>query len=760
VSVVSPLPLDLFELQQLLGSQAEGGGLPHAWPAAAPLGDVRVGIILSYTPSAPTSKRPARQGLNGYRVRNGMSSSADSGALLLAARRSFVGGAAAAARATCLEILDAVPQHAGALHLLGVIAHQAGDTGASEDYLRRAAEAPGTEALYILSYAELCRRAVDRAAALALTRRALGLEPGSAPAWYSLGSQLLDMGEYAESRASLERALSLDAKLWQARAGLAVLAALVGNPDEALARFAPLLADDDGRAEVIAQFARVLQVLGRHQEALEQIERAIQRDPDAVDHRWRAVDIELELGRLAAALARVEAIEARFGRDARLLAYKATLLRLTDRIPEALDLCREASARGVQSPDLWRAFAQVLHLAGEDDLALAAFDRATEARPALALSQKAVVLGELGRLQEARATFDRALAHEPMFVTAWYDKAQAKTHRRGDPDIASMEQLLARGGSHQERMMLHFALGKALFESGDTDAAFDHWTAGNRLKRALVTYDADAASQQLQQIAMAPVCDLDEPALGTARSSRAPVFVVGMPRCGSSLIEHMLAAHPDVHGGGEQLRLCELFAPYCLDPAAMGNDETVERIARAGLGALLRRSARAAYVIDKALNNFKHLGVIRRVFPNARIIHCRRDPLDTCFSAYTKLFVGDFPFTYDLGELGRYYSDYRRLMEHWRRTLCPGRFMEVDYETLVLEPRATAQALADFLALPWNEACLRFFEMPRTVSTASFAQVRQPVYGSSVGRAAPFHSRLRPLIEALGQGGGVGRNEP
>ena len=299
--------------------------------------------------------------------------------------------------------------------------------------------------------------------------------------------------------------------------------------------------------------------------------------------------------------------------------------------------------------------------------------------------------------------------------------------------------------------MLHFALGKAHFEAGDTDVAFHHWTAGNRLKRTLVTYDADAASRELQQIAMAPVCDLDEPAFGTARSSQVPVFVVGMPRSGSSLIEHILAAHPDVRGGGEQLRLCELFAPYCLDPAAMGNDEAVERVAQAGLATLLHPSAGRAYVVDKALNNFKHLGVIRRVFPNARIIHCRRDPLDTCFSAYTKLFVGNFPYTYDLGELGRYYSDYRLLMEHWRRRLSPQRFLEVDYETLVSEPRATLQALVDFLSLPWNEACLRFFEMPRAVSTASFAQVRQPIHGSSVGRAAPLRSHLRPLMEALRQ---------
>jgi hypothetical protein len=156
-------------------------------------------------------------------------------------------------------------------------------------------------------------------------------------------------------------------------------------------------------------------------------------------------------------------------------------------------------------------------------------------------------------------------------------------------------------------------------------------------------------------------------------------------------------------------------------------------------------------VVDKDLANFKYLGVIRRVFPNARVIHCRRNALDTCLSAYTKLFLGDFPYTYELGELGQYYSGYRSLMDHWRRTLSPECFLEVEYETLVSDPRETVRTLLDFLALPWSEACLRFFEVPRRVSTASFAQVRSPIYRSSVGRGEHFRSRLAPLIETLGR---------
>jgi hypothetical protein len=224
---------------------------------------------------------------------------------------------------------------------------------------------------------------------------------------------------------------------------------------------------------------------------------------------------------------------------------------------------------------------------------------------------------------------------------------------------------------------------------------------------------------------------------------------VGMPRCGSSLIEQILASHPDVHGGGEQLRLRELFAPLALDPAGL-TDEALERTAESALAILGRKSADALRVVDKDLVNFKYAGAIHRVFPRARIIHCRRDPIDTCFSAFTKLFLGDFPYTYDLRELGLYYRSYAALMDHWRIALPPQCFLEIRYEDLVREPAAKTRELLEFLDLPWDEACLRFFETPRAVNTASHAQVRRPIYRSSVGRSGALRARLTPLEAALG----------
>jgi hypothetical protein len=174
------------------------------------------------------------------------------------------------------------------------------------------------------------------------------------------------------------------------------------------------------------------------------------------------------------------------------------------------------------------------------------------------------------------------------------------------------------------------------------------------------------------------------------------------------------------------------------------------RTAETALRSLSRCAPAAARIVDKDLMNFQHLGLIHRLFPRARIIHCRRDAMDTCFSAYSKFFAGDLSFAYELRELGLYYRDYHDLMAHWRRTLPADNFMEVDYETLVSQPEETTRLLVDFLGLPWHEACGRFFETTRTVNTASFVQVRQPIYRSSVGRSAALLDHLRPLVEALG----------
>jgi tetratricopeptide (TPR) repeat protein len=560
------------------------------------------------------------------------------------------------------------------LHLLGLIAEQRGDHEACRDLLRRAAQAPDTTALCLLSFAELGCRGEDPAAALGAVRRALQLEPTLPLAWYCLGKLLAGTGEFAP--------------------------------------------------------------------ALIHAERAIELAPAVLEYQLMAADLETQLGRPAAALARLELAATRWPDDPRRLALAAHVLCQSDRLEQAAALCREAQARGIESAELCRACGLALQLAGDDEGALASFDRSTElGSGARALTDKAVLLAQAGRFEEARETLEVALRTDPSFVEGWYNKVDLKTCAPGDADIEALERLLQGHRTYRDRLLLHFALGKAYMDSGDGDAAFRHWLEGNRMKRATLDYDAEASSRDMAGIAAGlAAAPLRAAAAGSGED--LPVFIVGMPRSGSTLTEQILASHPQIHSAGELTGLRSMFEAHPMPPDGDLKDSL--------LGRLRSGAPQASRIIDKDLGNFLHLGRIHAVLPGARIIHCRRDPVDTCFSVFTKLFAGHFGYAYDLRELGRYYRDYHALMARWRAHLPSSVLLDVDYEELVRDPGRQSRRMLEFLGLSWHEACGRFFESGRAVRTSSFAQVRRPVYLSSVGRAAGFTTHLQPLIDALG----------
>jgi tetratricopeptide (TPR) repeat protein len=666
------------------------------------------------------------------------------------ALQDFSSGRVDDARAATGRILRDFPDNTAALHLSGIIAHSSGDQAEARALLRRAAEAPDTTALYVLSYAELGCKPLDPQAAVDAARRAVALDAALPLGWLVLGGLLLEMRQLEESRACFERALRLDEHLWRARAGLALASARLGSTEAAVACFETLLRAEPDNAEARNLFAQLLQELGRYEDALRQADQAAAQRPDSFELALRGADIELQLGRHSAALARLDFLEKTWGNEVKLLTLKAHALRLLDEYDAAAVLCRDALARGLDSAELKRVYGLAQQLAGREREALSLFDAAAASNSAIALSDKGVLLAQLGRTGEACEAFDQALAREPFLADAWYNKANARTHTPADPDIAAMEELLGAHCPNRDQVLLHFALGKAHMETGDAEKAFAHWHAANRMKRAMIDYDADAALRRMASMTAGPAhFNAGTPATGV-RLSEVPVFVVGMPRSGSSLLEEILASHPRVHGGGELMQLRSLFErglAQGVGTAASGADSS---IAEAVCQKLQRVSPQALRIVDKDLANFLHLGSIHRIFPRARIIHCRRDPLDTCFSAYTRLFLGNWEFTYDLGELGRHYRGYRALMAHWREVLPSKTFLEIDYEALVAEPENETRRVLDFLGLPWHEACLRFFETTRRVGTASFAQVRRPIYRSSIGRSRSLSPHLRPLIQALG----------
>jgi hypothetical protein len=315
-----------------------------------------------------------------------------------------------------------------------------------------------------------------------------------------------------------------------------------------------------------------------------------------------------------------------------------------------------------------------------------------------------------------------------------------------------MQALLAREGiSLADRATLHFGLGKAFLDIGDSERAFRHYNVGNRLKRSTFAYDPDANARWMTRIAEVFSSALLATKADMGAHSDLPVFVVGMPRSGTTLIEQILASHPMVHGAGELKRLQTLVDGIEGFPVSVTNlaRTQFEALGHAYLAFVKPTADGRRRVVDKMPSNFLHAGLIRFILPDARIIHCRRDPADTCLSCYTKLFAGEQAFAYDQTELGQFHRSYQALTTHWRETLPASHFLEVGYEAVVDDVEAQARRMLEFLGLPWNDSVLRFHETERPVRTASVNQVRQPIYRTSAGRWRKHAAHLQPLLAAL-----------
>ncbi|MGC1305552.1 MAG: sulfotransferase, partial [Caulobacteraceae bacterium] len=388
----------------------------------------------------------------------------------------------------------------------------------------------------------------------------------------------------------------------------------------------------------------------------------------------------------------------------------------------------------------------------DDALEAFALARAAKANPALVVTHTAGLLAELGRKAEALAELEAALSLQPDLTDAWYARASLTRYTPGHPDLARMETLAAAPrATLRDRTYLSYALGKAYLDAGDGERAFDHLRDGARLKRATVAYDP-----KLEARAFAGIAATYAPAFlaerhGVGDPSPRPVFVFGMPRSGTTLVEHILASHPRVHGAGETIHLPDLVEAEQLGVrAATLAPEDFTRLGRRYLDLVGTSAPDTPRIVDKAPLNFMHAGLISLMLPGARMIHCRRDPLDTCLSAYSMLFTRGHEYSYDLHELGHFHRLYRGLMAHWREVLPAGRLLEIDYEALVEAPQPQIRAILDFCGLPWDERCLRFHETPRRVTSASLDQVRSPIYTGSIGRAQRFRPWLGELEAALG----------
>ncbi len=535
-------------------------------------------------------------------------------------------------------------------------------------------------------------------------------------------------GRIADAAELYRRALALNPDLADAHNNLGIALAAQGRADAAVAHYERAIALNPSDASAHNNLGVTLADLARNNEAIAHYERAVGLKPDYASAHHN-------LGMALAAQGRQE---------------------------EAVAHYRRAVAIQPGHADAHNNLGVALAALGKTGEAVAHYERALALRPDLAdiHNNLGVALVEQGRVDEALPHYAAALALNPANVEAHFNRAELKTFRQGDPDLAALEALAGRDDLPPKKMpLIHFALAKALEDTGEYGRAFEHLRRANDLKRRQVQYDEAGVARLFRRIAAVFGSGLFERFQGEGDPSTVPVFVLGMPRSGSTLIEQILAGHPRIHGAGELPELERAAGAVlnaCARPAAWPecvpalDGATLRRIGQAYLARLPAVAEGKVRIVDKLPDNFLMIGLIRLILPNARIIHSVRDPVDTCVSCYSKRFTSGQSFSYDLAELGRYYRCYSELMTHWRAVLPPGAMLEVAYEDVVDDIEGQARRLIEFCGLPWDDRCVSFHETGRTVKTASAAQVRRPLFRSSLQRWRRYEAELGPLLRELG----------
>jgi tetratricopeptide (TPR) repeat protein len=497
--------------------------------------------------------------------------------------------------------------------------------------------------------------------------------------------------------------------------------------------------------------------------------RATTADPANPDAQNNLGNVQLELGRTVEAIERFRQAIALRPQFADAHYNLGNALRRVEQSDAAIAAYRTAIDLRANYRDAMFNLADTLRGTPQPQAAVEFLERllALHPRDSDAHALLAIVLHEIGRLAEAMAHFDRALALNPKLAGAHYNRVRMMTVRPDDPQLPVMQGLLARAQElgETDRSLLRMALGKAYEDLARYDEAFENFLEGKRLKRKLAPFDEAAMVARFEALhrifTPALLAGGNATAAGGSQSE-LPIFVIGFPRSGTTLVEQILASHPQVHGAGELGYLDHVATSFRAAAAPglgfpdylphLGPGES-RALGEAYVERLRRLAPDATRITDKLPENYMNIGLIHLILPRARIIHVRRDPLDVCVSCFSINFSAGLSYTAELGELGRSYRRYLELMAHWRRLLPPGAMLELSYEEVVGDLEGQARRLIDYCGLAWDPRCLEFHETRRMVRTASVNQVRQPLYSSSLQRWRRYEKHLGPLIEALGPEG-------
>lgn len=626
------------------------------------------------------------------------------------------------------EILKVVPDHPQALLLMGTARRLCGDAKAALGILESLSKAqPNSAATHFELGLALGAVGLGDAAVSAL-RRALQLKPDLPAAWLALGDHLTVIGDVAGADAAYAlhiRHSTRDPRLLEP--AVALCENRIATAEALLRQYLKQFPTD---VAAIRMLAEVAARLGRYGDAEKLLARCLELAPGFAAARHNHAVVLLRQNRAEEALREIDQLLVIEPRNPSYRNLKGAILGRIGEYDKSIEIYAGVLAEYPYQPKVWMSYGHALKTAGRQDDSINAY-------------RKSIELG-------------------PGFGEAYWSLANLKTLRFTRDDIQAMKSQLDRPElSEEDRFHFHFALGKALEDTGEFADSFRHYAEGNRLRRKMIRYDAAETSEHVRRSKALFSSEFCAGKAGFGSDARDPIFIVGLPRSGSTLLEQILSSHSSVEGTMELpdiMALARVLGEKKTRSQTSKYPEVLAALDTEELRALgqqyldqtrVQRKTDAPFFIDKMPNNFLHIGLIHLALPRARIIDARRHPLGCCFSVFKQHFARGQNFSYSLDDIGRYYRDYVELMAHFDAVL-PGRIHRVFYEAMIDDTEAQVRRLLAYCGLPFEERCLHFYETARAVRTASSEQVRSPIYREGTYHWRNYEPWLAPLKEVLG----------
>lgn len=692
------------------------------------------------------------------------------------------------------SILKRHPANSDALHYLGVLLHQTGRHEEAEPLIVRSLKIDNRQTFAHNNLGEIYRAQGKHECAVASYRSAIELSPDYPEALNNLGLCLGALGELDEAVQVLRRAVTLRPDFAEAWIHLGNVYKDQGNDVEAILAYEKITNDSPLFVDAQLNLAGVHLHFGRVEESLHRYEAVCKLSPNSSRALAGMGEANWQLGKLADAEDCLDRALIQAPGEAKLYEQIISLLEVRDATEKLLQICRSALDNGCQTWKIYASYAAALLKTGALQDALNHAELGVEHEPQTPETHNVLglCLAALGKEEEAIQSFTTALARDGCYVAALNNLGTSYLSLGNkvlatqflnkalsvDPgyapalenlsslvplnlnDAAQVSRIKELADSEialiSHRASLYFALAKAYEKASMFDQAFEHYSTGNKLRAQSSPYSPSKHEQDMQaNIGVFSEAFIRKGFPG-ASDSRRPIFIVGMPRSGTTLVEQILSSHPDVYGAGELSYFHEIqfrhresgeVLPYwsCVDSF---DEEAVRNLADGYLSMLQEISAETPHVTDKLPMNYFHLGLIHMVFPSAHIIHCARDVRDTCISIFRQNFTFGNDYARDLFDIGHRYRQQVRIMNHWREVI-HGRIYDLSYERLVGSAEEEIKSLIEFCGLPWNEACLRPSENKRPVKTASQLQVREPIHNKAMAQWKDYEIFLAELDRGL-----------